>query len=66
MAIHDHCGTSLAAYPKILGLAVGATLINGSFQTTVDLELFENLCRIYYINEHKDLCNVYGSMIFSL
>ena len=35
MAILDQRWTSLAAYPNIVGLAVGTTLINGSLQTTV-------------------------------
>ena len=35
MAILDQWWTSIAAYPNIVGLAVGTTLINGSLQTTV-------------------------------
>ena len=35
MAILDQWWTSLTAYPNIVGLTVGTTLINGSLQTTV-------------------------------
>ena len=71
MAILDQWWTSLTAYPNIVGLTVGTTLINGSLQTTV-FWICLKICLLYIIvefnniNEHKNLCNVYGSMIFSL
>ena len=65
MAILDQWWTSLTAYPNIVGLTVGTTLINGSLQTTVFWNCLK-ICLLYIINEHKDLCNVDGSMIFSL
>ena len=46
MAILDQWWTSLTAYPNIVGLTVGTTLINGSLQTTVFWNCLK-ICLLY-------------------